>query len=111
MNQASLMQLSVNELNDLKVTIDHVIEEKKKSERVAVLEEVKAMVAKAGMTLDEVIGNTKSGKRASRGPGKSVAPKYRNPANASETWTGRGRQPKWVADYVSKGHSLSSIQI
>src|SRR4051794_12275797 len=30
---------------------------------------------------------------ASRG---KVAPKYRNPDNPAETWTGRGRQPRWV---------------
>ncbi|MEN5355897.1 MULTISPECIES: H-NS family nucleoid-associated regulatory protein [Stenotrophomonas maltophilia group] len=32
-----------------------------------------------------------------------VAPKYRNPANPEETWTGRGRQPKWMALLVAKG--------
>ncbi|WP_141750786.1 MULTISPECIES: H-NS histone family protein, partial [Stenotrophomonas] len=32
-----------------------------------------------------------------------VAPKYRNPANSEETWTGRGRQPKWMALLVAKG--------
>lgn len=34
---------------------------------------------------------------------KKVAPKYRNPENAKETWTGRGRQPLWMAAQVKKG--------
>ncbi len=32
-----------------------------------------------------------------------VPPKYRNPANAEETWTGRGKQPRWMAALVKKG--------
>ncbi len=48
----------------------------------------------------EALGSTKgkkaSAKKASGGSklaGKKVAPKYRNPANSSETWTGRGKAP------------------
>ena len=32
-----------------------------------------------------------------------VAPKYRNPANPKETWTGRGMQPRWLAALTKKG--------
>jgi DNA-binding protein H-NS len=35
--------------------------------------------------------------------GKKVAPKYRNPANANETWTGRGKAPTWVAALKNAG--------
>jgi DNA-binding protein H-NS len=27
----------------------------------------------------------------------TVAPKYRNPDQPSETWAGRGKQPRWLA--------------
>ena len=40
-----------------------------------------------------------------------VAPKYRNPAKASQTWTGRGRQPAWVAEALAGGASLSDLAI
>lgn len=40
-----------------------------------------------------------------------VAPKYRNPANPQETWTGRGRQPKWMAQLVAMGRSPSDFLI
>lgn len=36
-------------------------------------------------------------------PAKAVAPRYRNPADASETWTGRGRAPRWAQSYVAAG--------
>lgn len=40
-----------------------------------------------------------------------VAPKYRNPANPNETWTGRGRQPKWMAALVQAGKSATDFLI
>ena len=44
----------------------------------------------------------KKATRKGRKLGK-VAPKYRNPGNRAETWTGRGRQPRWMAELVAKG--------
>lgn len=40
---------------------------------------------------------------ASKLAGRKIAPKYRNPANARETWAGRGRAPKWAADLKAAG--------
>ena len=41
----------------------------------------------------------------------AVAAKYRNPDNHSETWSGRGRKPKWVEDKVAGGKSLDDLLI
>lgn len=74
-----------------------------------------------GYTIEELYGaastasSETSKKRTSRKPTKSagskVAPKYRNPANPSETWSGRGRQPKWLAALVQKGKEPSEFLI
>lgn len=77
-------------------------------------------LAKAnGYTLEEVAGvaaPTRS--RATKAaPAKAVrklgkvAPKYRNPANPKETWTGRGKQPRWLAAYTTKGKKLEEFLI
>jgi DNA-binding protein H-NS len=42
--------------------------------------------------------------------GKKVAPKYRDPANSANTWTGRGRMPQWVQALNAAG-TLASAQI
>ena len=42
-----------------------------------------------GLSLDEVLGKGRKGKG-------SVAPKYRDPKNPENTWTGRGRMPLWM---------------
>lgn len=41
--------------------------------------------------------------RRSKLTGRKVKPKYRNPERRSETWTGRGRMPLWMAALVKKG--------
>lgn len=40
-----------------------------------------------------------------------VAPKYRNPANKAETWTGRGKQPLWLAGQIKKGRKIEEFLI
>jgi len=48
--------------------------------------------------------------RKTAGATRKVAPKYRDPANPDNTWTGRGRMPKWVAELSAKG-TLASAEI
>lgn len=46
-----------------------------------------------------------------RRPYPEVVPKYRNPADPSETWSGRGKQPRWLAAQIQNGKSLESFLI
>lgn len=89
--------------------------------------QTKAAVAKvlkaSGWSFEELYGKTggsaiapapKKAGKASKAKGRStgkVAPKYRNPANEKETWTGRGRQPRWVAAEIANGRKLEDFLI
>ena len=42
---------------------------------------------------------------------KKVAPKYRNPDNDKETWTGRGMKPQWLAAAIKAGKKLDHFLI
>jgi len=48
--------------------------------------------------------------KASRA-GSKVAPKYRNPANPEEVWSGRGMAPRWMAAYIQQGRSKDDFLI
>jgi DNA-binding protein H-NS len=72
-----------------------------------------------GYTLEELFGTAgarpakaaaKPGPRAGKKLGK-VAPKYRNPANPKETWTGRGKHPRWMAALIAKGKKAEDFLI
>ncbi len=58
-----------------------------------------------GYTIAELFGNGASARNGIK-PGRKlgkVPPKYRNPANPDETWSGRGKQPRWLAALAAKG--------
>ncbi len=62
-----------------------------------------------GLTLDAVFGNRKTGgRKATRA---KVAPKYRNPKDSAQTWSGRGLKPRWVADALKSGKTLANLAI
>src|SRR5262245_25303636 len=41
----------------------------------------------------------------------TVHPKYRNPDNPSETWAGRGKQPRWLAAQLRSGRRIDDFRI
>ena len=43
--------------------------------------------------------------------GRTVAPKYRDPENPSQTWAGRGQAPKWLAAYENQGRKREEFLI
>jgi DNA-binding protein H-NS len=78
------------------------------------LKEAKRMAAEVGYELTFVkTGKTEGRKSKEKLPSSraKVLPKYRNPENADETWSGRGRQPKWVQAALAGGETLADLAI
>ncbi len=105
-------------------------ERQRKEEYSSVIKTIKKQIADYGITAEELglgSGTAKRGRKpgkASAKPGRKparkaaakranagikVAPKYRD--DAGNTWTGRGKQPKWVVAALSMGRSLDSLLI
>ena len=66
-----------------------------------------------GLSVDDVILRARRSGNSSR-PEKTkkpVAPRYRNPNNPSETWTGRGITPRWIAALQAEGVTLDELRI
>ena len=94
-----------------------------KRKPIALVRKKLTQLAKAeGYTITELFGATaptpRSPRAASKAPGRKttgstakVEPKYRNPANPSETWAGRGKQPRWLAAQTSAGKKLEDFLI
>jgi DNA-binding protein H-NS len=40
-----------------------------------------------------------------------VLPKYRNPQSPSETWSGRGKLPRWLAAAIKTGRGIEEFRI
>jgi DNA-binding protein H-NS len=72
---------------------------------------LRAAAKAEGYTVEDLFGGNAGGTTPTGKPRKTtkgrrlgkVAPKYRNPANPSETWSGRGQPPRWMAPLLEKG--------
>jgi len=69
-----------------------------------------AKAAEAGTTTTKR-GRKAKAKAASPRAGGKVAPKYRNPANPEEVWSGRGMTPRWLSNYIQQGKSKDDFLI
>jgi DNA-binding protein H-NS len=75
-----------------------------------VREKIERLLKSSGLTLADVYP-TRGGKSA-KGPKSVVAPKYRNPENATQTWSGRGKRPLWFVQALKKrGTTADSLLI
>jgi len=75
-----------------------------------------ALAKAAGYTLDELFGageerTPAKPRRAAVRKAAKVAPKYRDPDNKRNTWSGRGRLPRWLADKTKHGRSVADFLI
>ena len=93
-----LSSLTVVELRDLQQQIPAELKRRQAQDKVRVLNEARAFVKARGYALEELVG-------------KEVKVKYRHPDNATLAWTGRGRQPKWVGEWLSGGGTLESLAV
>ncbi|MBE0494672.1 MAG: H-NS histone family protein [Thiomicrospira sp.] len=109
MNLDKMRTMAVDELVELRQAIDKLISQKQKEQTKNLVEEFKVKAAKLGLSLEDIMGLETGKPRKTKG--QKVAPKYRNPNDASQTWTGRGRKPLWVEDALNKGKKLDDLAI
>jgi DNA-binding protein H-NS len=96
--------MSLDELKRLKKDLDKAIanfDDRRKAEAKRDLEE---KAREYGFSLSE-LADVKTTKRA------AVAPKYRNPGNPEQTWSGRGRQPTWFREAIVAGMEPDDLKI
>lgn len=100
-----LNELSLSDLKKLQKDVTKAIENFGDRERKAALAELEALARDRGFSLAQLMDDVAAK------PRKSVAPKYANPMDPSETWTGRGRKPRWVVAALDAGKSLDDLSI
>ena len=100
----SLHSLSYDELGELIAKAETIRAEKRAEAKAETRQRVVALAAKSGFSIHELVGS-KNGHAKKRW----ASVKYSNPANPSETWTGRGRKPNWLNAALSAGKKLESF--
>jgi DNA-binding protein H-NS len=107
-----LNSMSVDEMWQLHEEISQVLSVRLTSEKRQ-LEKRLAQLRRESETRQSESGEAHSFKDAPRERRKypRVYPKYRNPKEPSETWSGRGKQPRWLAAALKTGHSIEEFAI
>ncbi len=100
-----LNSMELPELKKLEKDVKKAINGFEERKRKAALAEVDAVARQHGFTIDQLLDAAPAKAR------KTIAPKYANPADKSQTWTGRGRKPKWVVAALNSGKSLDDLAI
>ena len=103
-----LEHLNLSELQVLRAHVDQEMEKRRAQVKKEGLAKIKSIAAEYGLSADELKLLAGSKSAVKRG---SVAPRYRDPKNVENTWTGRGRKPKWVEAFLNDGGSLEQITI
>lgn len=101
-------KMSYDELIDLQKRVELALENKKAGRVEELRSQFGDLAASAGLSLEEVIGRAVGGRGGKRG---KVPIKYINPKDRSQTWTGRGRTPRWLVDAMKKGAKRESFEI
>ena len=105
--EIDLSTLSLEQLKDLLPAAQERVTELEQEKRQQALEKMEAAAAEVGMTPAELLKHFGVAGR----PKKVAKAKYRNPDNASQTWTGRGRKPEWVKVWLEAGKELEALAI
>jgi DNA-binding protein H-NS len=106
----NLESLSPAELQALIKNAEAQMESARKNHIKEVRAKIDGILAGAGLAISDVYP-TRGGK-GTKGPKAAVAPKYRNPVNAAQTWSGRGKRPLWFVEALrKKGVTAESLLI
>jgi len=95
MERAKLERMSSDDLWSLHVEVTQFLQARIQAEKAELEKRLKTLLG------------LPSGRRQY----PTVHPKYRNPENPSETWAGRGKQPRWLAAQLRSGKRIDDFRI
>ncbi|KON82193.1 H-NS histone family protein [Azoarcus sp. PA01] len=116
-----LATLSLTELRRLQSKVETEIRRRSDNTRRELIKKMQKMAADEGLSLTDLIGSAPAsedkrspGKRKAKPAAKKNSPipaKYRHPENPSVGWSGRGRKPQWVVDWLAQEKPLVELEI
>ena len=105
----NIYEMSRKELVSLKSDIEKILAKLHIKEKKDALAAAKKAAAEYGFSLDELTAKRSTG--GASGTGSSAEPKFANPEDSSQTWTGKGRQPLWYKSAIASGKSEEDLAI
>lgn len=114
MNTIDLKSLSLKELEELEAKVKKAIANARQRATREARKAMEKIAAEFGISVEEAIAGEKTPAKAvkKRPAQKAPAkPKYRNPDNPSQTWSGHGRRPEWFKAALEAGKKPEDLEI
>ena len=102
MTRSTFDAMPLDDLWDLHKRVLSILEERLDQERQKLERQLEELGRKFGGAPSDPRG---------RRPYPKVEPKFCNPADPTETWSGRGKQPHWVRNLIAAGTSLDDLRV
>jgi len=100
----NLEKMTFKQLQELELQVKRAKASVQDRSRAELREKLEVMASDHGFRIGDLFG-------ARGGKGRTVAAKYVNPDDPSETWTGRGRKPRWLAAKLKNGEKMDKFLI
>ena len=102
------MQIDVNELSKddlikLKTEVERALKTIDTRRKAEAKKAADAAAKQFGFSLDQLVDDS--------GKGSKGVPRFANPEDPEQTWTGRGRKPNWVIAWLDAGKPLEDLAI
>ncbi len=98
---------SLADLKEMLKELPAEIQRRELEARADTLAELERIAKERGYKLADLVASQKTEPTKAK---KIVPAKYRNPDNHDETWTGRGRAPKWLESHPKEEREQFKIQ-
>jgi DNA-binding protein H-NS len=102
MKDRELEKMKLDDLWDLHQRIIDVLDRKLETEKRKLQDQLDELGRKFGGSPKDI---------PQRRPYPKVEPKFRNPNDPSETWSGRGKTPRWMIEMIADGRSIDDFRI
>ena len=109
MKAVDIETLDLTELREHLSAVEGQIKTREREAERDFKAEVAELARKRGVEISNIFGDMKAMKSSSGR--SSVAPKYRDAGDPSQTWSGRGKPPKWMQEHLDAGRMKEDFLI
>ena len=107
---SDLAKLPYEDLIKVQEAVAGLIQQQRHAAKQDLLKEIQEKASALGRSFDDLLPEKGKGKEKAKSNPPGPA-KYKNPNDPSKTWSGRGRKPKWLEEWLAGGGNLDGLKV